>query len=308
MDQNCLVLDLGASGEGSLKRIQISYRSLIVLFVSLVALTIGVFALGSVYLHMSWKVSRYDRLAADFDRLRNRYQELQRVARQHNEQMASLETLASEVSVAYGLQEPSNSKVTGASALVDNPLTPTVKESIQEFNFLKSASFGGIYRRSSYQWQIHTQPTSWPMNGIVRSSFGGRTDPLSGEGAFHTGIDLAAPVGTPVRVTADGVVTSAGWAGGYGKLVVVDHGNGIQTYYAHLSRLSVVPGEEVRSGTTIAYSGSTGRSTGPHMHYEIRLAGTPVNPYKYMSRSERLLMAGKTASKQVQVSHNDLGL
>ena len=90
--------------------------------------------------------------------------------------------------------------------------------------------------------------------------------------------------------------------------MVVDHGNGIQTYYAHLSRLSVVPVDEVLSGTTIAYSGSTGRSTGPHMHYEIRLAGTPVNPYKYMARSERPLMAGKAASKQSAISHNDLGL
>lgn len=311
MDRNCLVLDLGASGEGCLKRIQVSYRSLVVLFVSAVALTAGVFSLGSIYLHMSWKASRYEKLAADFDHLRNRYQELLRVSRQHNEQMASLETLASEVSVAYGLHEPATTRLSAGSAsnLVDNPLVPTVKESIQEFNFLKSASFGGIYRRSSYQWQIHTQPTLWPINGIVRSSFGGRSDPLSGEGAFHTGIDLAAPVGTPVHVTADGVVVSAGWAGGYGKLVVVDHGNGIHTYYAHLSRMAVMPGQEVRSGSTIAYSGSTGRSTGPHMHYEIRLAGTPVNPYKYMNRNERPQMAsGKTGAAPSFVPHNDLGL
>lgn len=308
MDQNCLVLDLESSGEGCLKRIQISYRSLIILFVSAVALTIGVFALGSIYLRMSWKVSHYDKLAADLDRLRNRYRELQRVSRQHNEQMASLETLASEVSVAYGLHEPTTAKSSSISELVDNPLTPTVKESMQEFNFLKTASFGGIYKRSSYQWQIHTQPTSWPLVGVVRSSFGGRSDPLSGEGAFHTGIDLAAPKGTPVHVTADGVVLSSGWAGGYGKLVVVDHGNGIHTYYAHLSRLAVVPGEEVHSGETIAYSGSTGRSTGPHVHYEIRLAGTPVNPYKYMTRSERLAASTKSPAKQAATPLNDLGL
>ena len=307
MDQNCLVLDLGHSGESCLKRVQISYRSMLYLFLAAVALTIGSLVLCSSYVHMTWKVSRYNKLAADFDRLRNRYQELERVSRQHNEQMASLETLASEVSVAYGLHEPSTGKPSSFVEVVDSPLVPTVKESIQEYNFLKAASFGSMYRRSSYQWQTHSQPTLWPINGILRSSFGSRTDPFSGEGTFHTGIDLAAPKGTPVHVTADGVVSSTRWAGGYGKLIVVDHGNGIQTYYAHLSRMTVMPGQEVHSGETIAYSGSTGHSTGPHMHYEIRLAGTPVNPYKYMTRSDRL-PSGKALGKTVEVSHNDLGL
>jgi murein DD-endopeptidase MepM/ murein hydrolase activator NlpD len=106
-----------------------------------------------------------------------------------------------------------------------------------------------------------------------------------------------------VHVTADGVVTTASWHTGYGKLVVVDHGNGFQTYYAHLSQFLVVPGEEVRLGQVVALSGSTGRSTGPHVHYEVRLHGTPVNPYKYMERT-----------KGVQIAHSqstmdgDLGL
>lgn len=307
MVQNCLVVDLGHSAEGYLKRIRLSYRSLAWLTLCCLIIGAGIFALGSSYVRMSWKVSRYNKLAADFDHLRNRYQDLQRISRQHNEQMASLETLANEVSIAYGLHEPASSKASSVSELVDNPITPTVKESIQEYNFLKAASFGGVYRRSSYQWMIHTQPTLWPMNGTVRSSFGVRSDPFSGEGAFHSGIDLAAPTGTQVHVTADGVVTSAGWSGGYGKLIVVDHGNGIQTYYAHLSRVAIVPGEEVYRGQTVGFSGSTGRSTGPHMHYEVRLAGTPVNPYKYMTRGERPL-AGRVQAKMASISHSDLGL
>jgi murein DD-endopeptidase MepM/ murein hydrolase activator NlpD len=136
----------------------------------------------------------------------------------------------------------------------------------------------------------------------MRSPFGGRTDPFSGEGAFHTGIDIAVPVGTAVHVTADGVVASAGWSGSYGKLVTVDHGNGLETYYAHLSQFLVVPGQEVRRNEIIALTGGTGHVTGPHIHYEVRVAGTPVNPYKYLSLPKtHMAAAGKSA-------HSDLGL
>lgn len=97
------------------------------------------------------------------------------------------------------------------------------------------------------------------------------------------------------------VDSTAGWAGHYGKLVVIDHANGVQTYYAHLSQFLVVTGQEVRRGQVIALSGSTGRATGPHMHYEVRLAGTPVNPYKYLARSSPTQTARSTHS-------SDLGL
>lgn len=117
------------------------------------------------------------------------------------------------------------------------------------------------------------------------SPFGGRTDPFSGEGAIHTGVDLEAPMGTPVRVTADGIVSFADWESGYGRLIIVNHGNGVQTYYGHLSRFEVVPGEEVRRGDVIARSGASGRVTSPHLHYEVRLGGTPVNPYPYLAKS-----------------------
>ncbi len=231
---------------------------------------------------------------------RGRYQELQRVSRQHNEQMASLETLANEVSMAYGINEPAQASGTTFSAS-ESSLLPNVKESIEEYNFLKAANYSGIYHRYAYQWQSHTQPSLWPVDGLLRSSFGGRSDPFSGEGAFHTGVDLTAPSGTPVHATADGVVESAGWAGAYGKLVVVDHGNGLETYYAHLSECLAIPGQEVRRGQVIALSGGTGRATGPHMHYEVRLHGTPVNPYKYLAASTQ-------AGRRTRPLHSDLGL
>ena len=285
---------------GRVKRIHITYKSLAYIFCTLCFVSLLAGGLLSSYLQMSWKVSHYNQLRADFDRLRARYQELQRVSLQHNEQMASLETLANEVSVAYGINEPAHASGTKTLEF-ESSLTPTVKESIEEYNFLKAASYSGIYHRYPFQWQAHTQPSLWPVNGLLRSSFGGRSDPFSGEGAFHTGIDLTAPTGTEVHATADGVVETAAWGGAYGKLVVIDHGNGLETYYAHLSEYRIIPGQEVRRGQVIALSGGTGRATGPHMHYEVRLRGTPINPYKYLAKSSQ---SGPVSP----ALHDDLGL
>jgi len=161
-------------------------------------------------------------------------------------------------------------------------------------------SFAFIVHPHPYTWEDRSQPSLWPVNGILRSTFGGRSDPLSGKHRFHTGVDLEVPPGTPVHATADGVVTGAQWSGAYGKLVKVDHGNGIETYYAHLSHFLVCPGQAVRRGQVIALSGRTGRVTGPHVHYEVRLRGTPVNPFDYAAKSE--------PAKTAPTEHSNLGL
>jgi murein DD-endopeptidase MepM/ murein hydrolase activator NlpD len=125
-------------------------------------------------------------------------------------------------------------------------------------------------------------PSLWPVLGHVTDSFGERLDPFSGEGAFHTGVDVGAEYGAPVHATADGVVTDAGQHSGYGRVVIVDHGFGITTWYAHLSAYAVVAGTRVKRGEVIGYTGISGRSTGPHVHYEVRVNNAPVNPWRYM--------------------------
>ena len=124
-----------------------------------------------------------------------------------------------------------------------------------------------------------TTPTGWPTDGFISSGYG-----LRWNGAeFHQGIDIAAEMGTPIVATADGVVTIAGWnAGGYGNMVDIDHGSGVSTRYGHASAVVVTAGQRVRRGQIIAYVGSTGHSTGPHLHYEVRLSGQPVNPTSYL--------------------------
>jgi murein DD-endopeptidase MepM/ murein hydrolase activator NlpD len=118
-----------------------------------------------------------------------------------------------------------------------------------------------------------------PVNGRITSPYGWRIHPLTTRRQFHTGIDIAAPYGTPIKAGGDGKVVSAGWRGGYGNTVIIDHGGRVATLYAHCSRFAVSAGTVVRQGQTIAYIGSTGTSTGNHVHFEVRVNGSPVDPF-----------------------------
>ncbi len=126
-------------------------------------------------------------------------------------------------------------------------------------------------------------PSRMPVeNAALTSGYGMRTHPVLGGRRAHKGIDLAMPTGTPVYATADGVVSKAEWFSSYGLYISLEHGADIQTRYGHLSRLNVAAGQQIRKGDVIGYVGSTGRSTGPHLHYEVRIAGASVNPIPYL--------------------------
>jgi murein DD-endopeptidase MepM/ murein hydrolase activator NlpD len=126
-------------------------------------------------------------------------------------------------------------------------------------------------------------PSLMPVNApAMTSGFGMRIHPVLGGRRGHKGIDLATPTGTPIRATADGVVSRADWFSSYGLYVSLEHGGAIETRYGHMSRLNVAAGQQVHKGDIIGYVGSTGRSTGPHLHYEVRISGIAVNPVPYM--------------------------
>ena len=148
---------------------------------------------------------------------------------------------------------------TGVPATVQNPIAPSATVSIPSRNPL-SASY-------------------------TSSGYGNRTHPVLGGTRSHKGVDLAAPTGTPIYATADGTVGKAEWFSSYGMYVAIDHGGDLETRYAHMSRIAVASGQRVRKGDVIGYVGSTGRSTGPHLHYEVRVAGAAVNPVPYMADS-----------------------
>jgi murein DD-endopeptidase MepM/ murein hydrolase activator NlpD len=133
------------------------------------------------------------------------------------------------------------------------------------------------------------------------SGFGYRSAPTRGASRNHKGLDIPGPVGTPIYATADGTIGRAQWVGGYGKFVEINHGNAVQTRYGHLSAMNVVPGQRIRKGDVLGYMGSTGRSTGSHLHYEVRIAGEAINPTAFLSPvapSSNLLLAAKTTDSK----------
>jgi murein DD-endopeptidase MepM/ murein hydrolase activator NlpD len=152
--------------------------------------------------------------------------------------------------------------------------------------------FASWRQLESLEQGVASIPSVMPVQGIrYTSGFGVRSDPFRSRAAMHAGIDLAGPVGTPIHATADGVVARSGIAGGYGNLVELDHGSGIGTRYGHMSRLLVQAGERVRRGQVIGLMGSTGRSTGSHLHYEVRIDGRAVNPLPFLQTGEALAAA-----------------
>jgi murein DD-endopeptidase MepM/ murein hydrolase activator NlpD len=141
-------------------------------------------------------------------------------------------------------------------------------------------------------------PSRRPVDDVsFTSNFGVRSDPFNGSHRMHQGVDIPGAIGTPVYATADGVVSRAGWTGGYGNLVEINHGNGLQTRYGHLSKLIAEPNQRVVRGQLIGLMGSTGRSTGSHLHYEVRIAGGAVNPVPYLEGTNYELVMNQARTR-----------
>jgi len=281
MKQDYFIVVLAHSFHGRLRRLHIPHKAIYGILILAVIGGFSVMGMVSSYARMAWKVSNYNSLQSQFESLRESYARLQKTANQTNEQLATLQIFATEVSLAYGVKR----QLEGPPDISgEAPLLPSFNETLEEFNFLKTTSIARGFRKYPRLWQASIRPSLWPIHGRLLSSFGRRTDPFSGEGAFHPGVDLHAEIGTAVKVTADGVVIHAEYSGSYGRLVVVDHG-GLQTYYAHLSRIDVITGQEVRRAQIIGASGNSGRASGPHLHYEVRQGGNPINPYIFLAKS-----------------------
>lgn len=282
MKQHYFVVVLAHSLHGRLRRIHVPHHALYVVLGLALLGSVSLFGAVSSYMRMAWKVANYNNLRSEVETLRTQYKELERQNSQKEVQLASLQVMASEVSLALGLKR----RIEGADDISsEGALVPSYVESIEEYNFLKAASFSRGQRTFAKAFHKNIVPSMWPVNGQIVSRFGDRSDPLSGEGGFHAGVDLQASMGTPVHAAADGIVSAAQFANRYGRAILIDHGNGMTTLYAHLSGFEVVPGEEVRRGQLIGHSGASGRVSGPHLHFEVRQGGTPVNPARYLSRS-----------------------
>ena len=180
------------------------------------------------------------------------------------------------------LAKAQNDKATAEAALAElqassNAITAKLRQRAAE-----RAAAAGSGGAASYQPVSGSGVFMWPVSGPITSPFGYREHPIFGRQILHSGIDIGVDEGTPVAAADSGVVVDADWLGGYGYAVIIDHGNGLSTVYGHNSSLLVSAGQSVSKGQIIAYSGSTGNSTGPHCHFEVRSGGEPVDPMGYL--------------------------
>lgn len=244
-------------------------------------------AVGS-YSRMLWKADSYNTIRSERDSLKKQFTQLQTSVKDTNQRLSSLQSLATEVAMTYGFMHVRETPF----ALTDVSASPEANygQSVDEFNYLeKNATSIAMAKEGLHllppqpgMGDASFTPSLWPVMGQITASFGERLDPFSGEGEFHTGVDISAAYGEAVHASADGVVVTAEERPGYGRLVVIDHGFGMTTWYGHLSGFSSVSGQQIHRGDVIGYAGTSGRATGPHVHYEIRLNGTPINPWRYL--------------------------
>ena len=289
MQKRFYILFVARGDDGHLRKISIPVHYLYVFVAGAAIGFLSLTGIASSYARMLLKVSHYNELRTEKEQLKDRYTRLEEVAKERDVQVASLGSIASEVSALYGLKAQPALVMASQQQIQDAEVTSSMDQlvALRTSALTGAASVGislGMTRNATTaDWfRANSAPNLWPVEGQVTASFGERIDPFNGEGAFHGGVDIGSAYGRAVIAPADGVITFADFMGGYGKLIMMDHGHGISTRYGHLSGFAVTPGQHIHRGDTIGYVGLSGRSTGPHLHYEVRINDTPVNPYKYL--------------------------
>jgi len=328
------ILLVSRDEDGTIKKVPVPLHYTYLLAAVAVIGLFTVTGLAGSYSRMLIKTARFNQLRQDHETLQQDYAHLEKQSHEKDVQAASLGSLASEVSALYGFTANKlnirgrGASKTAAAAAATAPLKndatytdETYFKSIDAFYQLRDKALDGDATRSitansgvlpaighmpnpllpgtellGSGDEASTTPDIWPVVGPISSSFGEREDPIlgTGEGEFHAGIDISGPLGTPIHATADGVVVSVGLENGYGRMVRIDHGHGLQTCYGHMSGFAVTAGQSVSRGQVIGYIGHSGRTTGNHVHYEVRIHGTPVNPHKYLQNSLADLGAATT--------------
>jgi murein DD-endopeptidase MepM/ murein hydrolase activator NlpD len=256
------------------QRIRIEKRSVSIFCILLLLLGVGLFyGLYGLTQHAAHVRTEFEnqRLRAENERQRQELEKLNNRVEKVEDTSRKLAEKSGVVDTSAGLPG------TGGPALpLDEMALATLTAKMGRLEEDMKA-YEAILRQRGYT------PTVWPVDGKLEAGFGGRRNPFGGAGyEFHSGQDIEAPWGAPVVAGASGKVTFVGWQNGYGQLVVVDHGGGLTTRYGHLSQIDVELGQTVNRTQLLGKVGSTGRSTGPHLHYEVRINDQPVNPRQYL--------------------------
>lgn len=268
--------------------------------ITIVLATIVSFCMFGEYFHMRGKVWELDMLRYETVQQKEQLKQFAGSIIDMKGQMARLKDLSERLSSAANIGGRKGQQILGIGGTPE--ISPAsldefgkkshsemMREMSQELENLKNDAaeqeagmnklMGYFERRNSV---LACTPSIWPVKGFITSEFGYRTSPIYGTRQFHQGIDIANDIGTPIMSAADGVVSETGYSSGYGQFVKIQHGYGMATLYAHLSKTKVRDGQSVKKGEMIGCVGITGSSTGPHLHYEVWVNGVPVNPRRYI--------------------------
>jgi len=259
--------------------------------VALLCLTALIFA--GVHHYRAWLTSLdYARLENSLDESRKEHEGIKITAKQLTDQIAALQVTAQRLKIRSGFDEDALGGVGGPGKTTNPVLSLNQKDISKHFRSLnrKRITLETELRQlqdyyTTNEILMAATPSVMPVRGYPSDRFGRRADPFDGERDFHPGIDISAPRGAKVIATADGVIVFSGYRKDYGRLVAIEHKFGISTRYGHLDSCVVKAGDEVSKGDIIGYVGSTGRSTGPHVHYEVRLRNQPLNPLRFLRSS-----------------------
>lgn len=300
MRKRYYILFVSRDKDGELLKVPIPLPYVYTFLVGAVIGMMSITGMAGSYTRMLVKTMRFNQLRTEKEALNKNYTQLEQVAQAKEQQVASMSMLAGEVSALYGLKsEPVRHLADSSDEHVMKSLSEfyTLKNTAMSGTATIALSLGPVRNSSANDWErLAETPSLWPVEGSLTSSFGERLDPFSGEGAFHKGVDIAAIIGTAIIAPADAVVESAEEENGYGRCVTLNHGHGVTTVFGHMSSFVVTPGERIHRGDTIGYVGLSGRSTGAHVHYEVRINGTPVNPHSYLKQTYRASTASITAN------------
>lgn len=261
-----------------------------------VAAVVGVLLVGALihYSSLLFEVSRLREVEVESRNLISKTHQIERDAAALRVQMGQLSGMVNKLGVMAGVDAPpADPSVggTGGGSIADRsaPSAASFEEMSTRLNELteKSRELTNVF--DAQRSLLATTPSVWPVRGYLSAGFGNRNDPFTGLRDFHPGLDISAPLGTKILAPADGTVIFAGVKGGYGNAVTVDHGRGIVTHYGHLDAFNVRAGQAVRRGSVLGFVGSTGKSTAPHLHYEVWLNGSNQNPLLYILDEYRSL-------------------
>jgi len=254
--------------------------------------TVVVLAIGGVLIHYTWitaEVYELRRLRSENRALRVKTEEYEQSAGLLRAKIDTLQNMVTKLGVMAGLEKSlPDMRVGGVGgAIGTESMAPSLDPAaLHEMDrnvsalTARSARLEAFYQDQSVL--LASTPSIWPVRGYLAAGFGNRIDPFTNQRDFHTGLDISTPVGTKVVAPADGVIVSCGQKGAYGNSIIIDHGFGIVTRYGHLSGFNVKPGQRVKRGDVIGFVGDTGRSTGPHLHYEVWVRDQAQNPIHYI--------------------------